>query len=96
MTSLVEDLLLLARLDEGAAPEPADVDLGELVLDAALDAQVTAPEHRWKLDVPETPVTVRGDERQLTQILVNLLSNARKHTPPGTSVRVGLAEDQLL
>lgn len=86
MTSLVEDLLLLARLDDGAPRGDEEVDLGEIVMEAALDAQVTGPDHTWRLDVPDEPVTVRGDARQLTQVVVNLLSNARKHTPAGTQV----------
>lgn len=90
MTSLVEDLLLLARLDEGARDERTETDLGELVLDAAMDARVTASEHRWVLEVPEEPVTVLGNARQLSQVIVNLLSNARKHTPAGTTVAVRL------
>ncbi|UQN31350.1 sensor histidine kinase [Brachybacterium kimchii] len=90
MTSLVEDLLLLARLDEGARDERSETDLGELVLDAAMDARVTASEHRWVLEVPEEPVTVLGNARQLSQVIVNLLSNARKHTPAGTTVAVRL------
>ncbi|MBK0332250.1 HAMP domain-containing protein [Brachybacterium sp. MASK1Z-5] len=90
MTSLVEDLLLLARLDEGARDERTETDLGELVLDAAMDARVTASEHRWVLEVPEEPVTVLGNARQLSQVIVNLLSNARKHTPAGTTVTVRL------
>lgn len=90
MTSLVEDLLLLARLDEGARDERTETDLGELVLDAAMDARVTASEHHWVLEVPEEPVTVLGNARQLSQVVVNLLSNARKHTPAGTTVTVRL------
>ena len=88
MTSLVEDLLLLARLDDGAPR--ADDDLGEIVVESLLDAQVTGGDHTWTLDVPDEPVLVRGDARQLTQVVVNLLSNARKHTPAGTSVAARL------
>lgn len=90
MTSLVEDLLLLARLDDGAPRADDELDLGEILVEATLDAQVTAPDHSWGLDVPDEPVLVRGDARQLTQVVVNLLSNARKHTPAGTRVRVEL------
>jgi two-component system OmpR family sensor kinase len=96
MTSLVEDLLLLARLDEGASVDSTEVDLGELVLDAAMDAQVTAPDHHWALEVPEAPVPVIGSGRQLSQVVVNLLSNARKHTPAGTTVTVRLRSDDSL
>ncbi|MGP9694489.1 ATP-binding protein [Brachybacterium sp. AOP25-B2-12] len=92
MTSLVEDLLLLARLDDGAPRADEEVDLGELVVEAVLDAQVTGRDHRWTLEVPEEPVLVRGDPRQLAQVIVNLLSNARKHTPAGTAVTASLRE----
>lgn len=90
MTSLVEDLLLLARLDDGAPRADEEVDLGEVVVEAALDAQVTARGHVWELEVPDEPVLVRGDVRQLTQVVVNLVSNAHKHTPAGTTVHVAL------
>ncbi|MFF0988874.1 sensor histidine kinase [Kocuria nitroreducens] len=86
MTTLVEDLLLLARLDEGRPPELRDADLGELVLEALTDASAAGPDHDWSLDVPEEPVPVRADVAQLHQVLANLLSNARKHTPSGTAV----------
>lgn len=93
MTSLVEDLLLLARLDEGAPRADGEVDLGEIVVESVLDAQVTAPGHRWELEVPDDPQPVLGDERQLAQVVVNLVSNARKHTPEGTTVHVALARE---
>jgi two-component system OmpR family sensor kinase len=91
MTTLVEDLLLLARLDAGRPLERTDVDLTRLVLDAVSDAHAAGPSHRWQLDLPEEPVTVSGDPSRLTQVITNLLANARTHTPPGTAVRVTLA-----
>jgi two-component system, OmpR family, sensor kinase len=91
MTTLVEDMLLLARLDSGRPLEDADVDLTRLVVDAVGDAHATGPEHHWQLRLPEDPVTVRGDVSRLTQVLTNLLANARTHTPPGTTVTVALA-----
>lgn len=90
MGGLVDDLLLLARLDAGRAPEAKPVDLGEIVAEAVMDATAAGPDHRWDLEVPAEPVTVSGDALQLTQVVGNLLSNARKHTPPGTSVRATL------
>ena len=90
MTTLVEDLLLLARLDAGRPLERADVDLTRLVLDAVSDAHAAGPDHRWQLDLPDEPVTVPGDASRLTQVLTNLLANARTHTPPGTTVTVSL------
>lgn len=90
MAGLVEDLLLLARLDQGRTPEVEDVDLTELVVENVSDLQVAARDHTWRLELPEEPVVVRGDARQLQQVLLNLLSNARKHTDPGTTVTTGL------
>ncbi|GFG51522.1 two-component sensor histidine kinase [Mycolicibacterium agri] len=90
MTQLVEDMLLLARLDTGRPLEHERVDLTRLVVDAASDAHIAAPEHKWSLDLPEEPVVIRGDEARLHQVLANLLANARTHTPPGTSVTTAL------
>ncbi|WP_239396681.1 HAMP domain-containing sensor histidine kinase, partial [Frankia sp. CiP3] len=84
MTSLVEDLLLLARLDAGRPLEAAPVDLSRLVVDTVSDAHAAGPEHRWQLDLPDEPVIVTGDPARLHQVLANLLANARTHTPPGT------------
>lgn len=86
MTTLVEDLLLLARLDEGQALKIAEVDLTQLVIEAVSDEKVIAPDHHWHLELPDEPLSVRGDASKLRQVLVNLLSNARKHTAPGTTV----------
>ena len=93
MTSLVEDLLLLARLDEGHRPRESEVDLTQLVIESVSDAQITAPAHSWRLELPEMPVTVRGDEGQLRQTLINLLTNAHRHTDPGTSVVTSLSQE---
>ncbi|MFI6437994.1 sensor histidine kinase [Streptomyces sp. NPDC050759] len=93
MGAMVDDLLLLARLDAGRPLERAPVDLTRLVLDALTDARATASGHRWELDLPEDPVTVTGDAHRLHQVLANLLSNARLHTPAGTKVTVTLETD---
>lgn len=90
MTALVEDLLLLARLDAGRPLERGTVDLTRLVLDGVNDAYATGMDHRWQLDLPDEPVVVPGDASRLTQVLTNLLANARTHTPAGTTVTVGL------
>ena len=90
MSSLVEDLLLLARLDAGRPLERNEVDLTKLVLESVADARVVAPGHRWMLDLDDEPVAVTGDERRLHQVITNLLANARRHTPPGTTVTVGV------
>jgi two-component system OmpR family sensor kinase len=88
MTSLVEDMLLLARLDAGRPLEREQVDLTRLLLEAVSDARVVGPEHQWRLDLPDTPLEVVGDEQRLHQVVTNLLTNARKHTPEGTVVTV--------
>jgi two-component system, OmpR family, sensor kinase len=93
MSGLVEDLLLLARLDAGRPLESRPVDLTRLAIDAASDARVAGPDHRWQLELPEGPVLVPGDEQRLRQVLGNLLSNARIHTPAGTTVTVTVGSD---
>jgi two-component system OmpR family sensor kinase len=92
MSSLVEDLLLLARLDAGRPLARDEVDLTKLVLETVGDARVVAPDHRWLLDLADEPVVVPGDELRLHQVVTNLLNNARRHTPPGTSVRVSVQD----
>jgi len=93
MSALVEDLLLLARLDSGRPLLIRTVDLSRLVVDTVGDARVAGPAHRWKLDLPIEPILAAGDEPRLHQVVANLLSNARTHTPPDTTVTVGLAAD---
>jgi two-component system OmpR family sensor kinase len=90
MTHLVEELLLLARLDEGRPLDRASVDLSELVVDAVSDVHVAGTSHQWSLDLPDDPVIVLGDQHRLHQVIANLLTNARTHTPAGTSVVVNL------
>jgi two-component system OmpR family sensor kinase len=90
MTHLVEDLLLLARLDSGRPLEREPVDLSRLSADVVSDAHVAGPDHRWNLDVPSDPLYVTGDDARLHQVVANLLVNARTHTPPGTSVTLSL------
>ncbi len=86
MTSLVEDLLLLARLDEGRDLESDPLDLTRLLIDAVSDAHAASPEHEFSLDLPEEPVVIEGDDARLRQVFANLLANARVHTPAGTDV----------
>jgi two-component system OmpR family sensor kinase len=93
MSTLVEDLLLLARLDAGRPLARGEVDLTKLVLESVGDARVVGPDHRWLLDLGDDPVVVTGDEQRLHQVVTNLLGNARRHTPPGTSVTVGVRDD---
>ncbi|MGW2843477.1 sensor histidine kinase [Streptomyces sp. NPDC001274] len=145
MTGMVEDLLLLARLDSGRPLGRERTDLSSLVVDAVSDARAAdtgargpaqvgahgragpgvrepggaapagapaadtgAPAgarrpgptgeerfdvHHWRLDLPDEPVTVQGDPTRLHQVLVNLLANARTHTPPGTTVTTRVRPD---
>ncbi|MFF1511650.1 sensor histidine kinase [Streptomyces sp. NPDC058326] len=86
MTGLVEDLLLLARLDAGRPLSYGSTDLVPLVVDAVSDARAAGPEHHWRLELPSERALVRADGARLQQVLVNLLANARTHTPPGTKV----------
>ena len=90
MTSLVEDLLLLARLDAGRDIETAPVDLTSLLVDVISDAHAAGPDHKWELDVPDEPVMIEADSQRIHQVFVNLLANARVHTPTGTKVRIQL------
>ena len=94
MTTLVDDLLLLARLDSGRPLDRDPVDLSGLVVDAVNDAHAAGREHRWLLNLPDEPVTVPGDTARMHQVLANLLANARTHTPPGTTVTTSLSVEQ--
>ncbi|MFG2263361.1 ATP-binding protein [Streptomyces sp. NPDC048720] len=86
MTLLVEDLLLLARLDAGRPLRFEQTDLVPLVVDTVSDARAAGLDHNWRLDLPDAPAPVSADAARLQQVLVNLLGNARNHTPPGTTV----------
>ena len=90
MTTLVEDLMLLARLDAGRPLGREPVDLSRLVIDAMSDAHAVSPDHRWQLTAPDEEVTVTGDAAGLAQVVANLLANTRTHTPAGTTVAVAL------
>lgn len=96
MTALVEDLLLLARLDAGRDLERAPVDLTRIAVETVSDLHAAGPDHVWHLDLPEDiedfPEVI-GDEARLRQVLINLLANARRHTPAGTVVTTGLQRD---
>ncbi|MFD4421104.1 sensor histidine kinase [Agromyces sp. NPDC058484] len=93
MTALVEDLLLLARLDEGRELAARPVDLGRVVVEAVGDAQAAGRDHEWEVRIPDAATVVTGDEPRLRQVVTNLLANARVHTPEGTSVVVALERD---
>jgi two-component system OmpR family sensor kinase len=89
MSSLVEELLLLARLDQTRPPERVPVDLTVLAAETLGDAAVTAPDRRFSFDAPEQ-VQVVGDARHLRQAVSNLLVNAIRHTPAGTPIELRL------
>lgn len=93
MSKLVSDLFLLARLDADAPTQLVPVDVVEVVLNAVSDTRVAGGDHTWRLDLPPDPVVVSADPDQLHQVVVNLLSNARSHTPPGTTVTTGVVAE---
>jgi two-component system OmpR family sensor kinase len=88
MSLLVDDLLLLTRLDEGRPLERRPVDIAAVASEAVDAARVVEPTRPVELSVE--PATVTGDEARLRQVLDNLLANARTHTPTGTPVSVDL------
>lgn len=90
MTELVNDLLLLARLDRERPFEREEVDLEEVVGDAVHAAQVSAPDRAIAFS-DSGPVLVEGDAGRLRQVADNLLANAARHTPPGTPIEVRVA-----
>ncbi|GAB2733380.1 sensor histidine kinase [Streptomyces bullii] len=93
MTLLVEDLLLLARLDAGRPLQFERTDLVPLVVDTVSDARAAGQDHVWRLELPDEPAPVSADAARLQQVLVNLLGNARAHTPPGTTVTARVRRD---
>jgi two-component system OmpR family sensor kinase len=88
MGLLVDDMLLLARLDQGRPLETTALALDRLVDEAVRDARAVEPDR--PIDLVADPVTVTGDDHRLRQVVGNLLANARLHTPPGTPVHVSV------
>jgi two-component system OmpR family sensor kinase len=88
MRRIVADLQLLAELDEDPPPVTSEVDIAALVRDAIQDARTVDPTRSWNAASDDEPLLVRGDPDQLRQVIVNLLDNARVHTPPGTATTV--------
>jgi two-component system sensor histidine kinase TrcS len=93
MSSLVGDMLLLSRLDEGQGLEFERIDLCALAADTINDIAVTAPEHRFNAELPDGPVWIHGDQARLYQVVGNLLANACTHTPAGTTVTTAIQQD---
>jgi two-component system OmpR family sensor kinase len=93
MTNLVEELLLLARLDEGRELDSRELDLTQLLEDVVSDARAADAEREWLLELPSEPVSVVGDSSRLHQVFSNLLTNARVHTPAGTTVSTAMTVD---
>jgi two-component system OmpR family sensor kinase len=96
MALLVDDLLLLARLDQGRPLGREPVDVAALVRELGMDARMLEPERPFRVKVPDTPAVVLGDEGRIRQVVTNLLANVRNHTPSSAPcallVRLGDAE----
>lgn len=90
MGRLVNDLLLLTRLDAGRPLECTEVDLTRIVVEAVTNARARTPGHGWRLDLPRETVLTQGDPYRLAQVVTNLLTNAATHTPDGTTVSIAL------
>jgi two-component system OmpR family sensor kinase len=93
MSALVEDLLLLARLDSQPTLDLKPTDVTEVVLNAVSDARAAGPDHQWQLELPDDAITAPADQYRLQQVVANLLANARSHTPAGTTVWTRLRSD---
>lgn len=92
MGLLVDDLLMLARLDQGRPMAREAVDLTTLVRELVGDARVVDPDRPMDVDAPDH-VVITGDEQRIKQVVANLLSNARTHTPAGTPITVTVRMD---
>ena len=93
MGSLVEDLLLLARLDQSREMKSEPVNLSKLVSDAVESARVAGPTHVVNYHQPAEEIYALGDNDRIHQVVANLLANARTHTPAGTEIDVSVAQD---
>jgi len=91
MGSLVEDLLLLARLDQAREMEAKPVDLEEVVESAVASARAAGADHPVTFSPSKEELFALGDEARIHQVVANLLANARAHTPAGTKIDVAIA-----
>lgn len=92
MGSLVEDLLLLARLDQSRQMKSEPVNLSKLVLDAVESARAAGPSHPVTFNHFDEEIYALGDNDRIHQVVANLLANARTHTPPGTAIDVSVTQ----
>jgi two-component system OmpR family sensor kinase len=92
MGSLVEDLLLLARLDQAREMEHLPVDIAKVTRDAVASAQVAGADHPISLSGDLEELYTLGDQHRIHQVVANLLANARTHTPAGTAIAVSIAQ----
>ena len=90
MSTLVEDLLLLARLDQSREMTQEPVDLNTLLTEAVASAKAAGPNHFIELSLPSAEVFVLGDSQRIHQVVANLLANARTHTPNDSQIKVAL------
>ena len=93
MSSLVEDLLLLARLDQARELDSEPVDLNTLITEVVASAKAAGPNHPISLNLPQEELFVLGDSRRIHQVVANLLANARTHTPAGTNISITAKAD---
>jgi two-component system OmpR family sensor kinase len=90
MGSLVEDLLLLARLDQARELDSNPVNLGIIVESAVVSARAAGPEHAVSFTASNEEFFTLGDQARIHQVVANLLANARAHTPAGTQIDVSI------
>ena len=94
MGALVEDLLLLARMDQSREMKLEPIDLNELIEDVVASARAAGPKHPITISTPDDEVFILGDNDRVHQVIANLLANARTHTPVGTHINVELSHNE--
>jgi two-component system OmpR family sensor kinase len=92
MSSLVEDLLLLARLDQSRELAEDPVDLNALLTEVVASAKAAGPNHLIDLSLPSAEIFILGDSQRVHQVVANLLANASTHTPNGSQIKVVLEQ----